>query len=261
MTSPEFRRRRDLRGDGLYAQVIDTLGQDIVNGVLKEGDLVFAEQLCADLGVSRSVVREGLRTLGSMGLVEARPRVGTRVLPRSRWDLLNPMIVYWRGRGNDYLNLQRELLELRLGIEGAAARLAAERIPAIAANRLLNHAVTMLTAIEAQDRGTFYEHDAEFHRIILEGSGNAIMAQFADTVEAMLRAKSIDHRPGVAFLGAASARRHLQLAQALVARDPDRAEVVVREIVRGTLAEFEEGIRQADGAGAKAASQVAAAHS
>lgn len=253
------RRRRDLRGDGLYAQVINTLGQDIVNGVVKEGDLVYAERLCQELGVSRSVVREGLRTLGSMGLVEARPRVGTRVLPRTSWDLLNPLIVYWRGRGSDYLNLQRELLELRLGIESAAARLAAERMPASAANALLNHAVTMLTAIEAQDRTTFYEHDADFHRTILEGSGNAIMAQFADTVEAMLNAKSVDHRPGVAFLGATSARRHLQLAQALVARDPDQAEAVVREIVHGTLAEFEEGVRR--GAAGMDTTQTEPAHS
>lgn len=234
-----------MRGDGLYAQVINTLGQDIVNGVLAEGDLIFAEQLCSRFGVSRSVVREGLRTLASMGLVEARPKVGTRVLPRSRWDLLNPMVVYWRGRGIDYIALQRELLELRLGIEGAAARLAAERMSAGESSVLLHHAVRMLTAIEAEDRATFYEFDAKFHRALLDGSGNAIVAQFADTVEAMLLAKSTDHRPGAAFMGAPSARRHVQLAHAVVARDPDQAETVLRRIVYGTLAEFEEDVRQA----------------
>ncbi|MGC4152457.1 MAG: FadR/GntR family transcriptional regulator [Propionicimonas sp.] len=242
---PEFPRSHGLRGDGLYTQVINTLGQDIVNGVLAEGDLIFVEQLCARFGVSRSVVREGLRTLASMGLVEARPKVGTRVLPRSRWDLLNPMIVYWRGRGVDYIEQQRELLELRLGIEGTAARLAAERMSAEDAGILLHHAVRMLTAIEAEDRTTFYEFDAKFHRALLDGSGNAIMAQFADTVEAMLQAKSTDHRPGAAFMGAPSARRHVQLAHALVARDPDQAEAVVRQIVYGTLEEFEEDVRQA----------------
>lgn len=250
---PEFPRSRGLRGDGLYAHVIDTLGQDIVNGTLAEGDLLYADQLCLRFGVSRSVVREGLRTLASMGLVESRPKVGTRVLPRSRWDLLNPMLVYWRGRGVDYIDLQRELLELRLGIEGTAARLAAERMSAADCSALLNHAVGMLTAIEAEDRARFYEHDASFHRALLEGSGNAIMAQFADTVEAMLRAKSIDKRPGAAFMGAPSARRHLQLAHALVARDPDQAETVVRTIVHGTLAEFEEDVRQAAAAARAAA--------
>lgn len=242
---PEFPRSRGLRGGGLYAQVIGTLGQDIVNGVLPEGELIFAEHLCARFGVSRSVVREGLRTLASMGLVEARPRVGTRVLPRSQWDLLDPMVVYWRGRGGDYIELQRELLEVRLGMEGTAARLAAVRMSAEDASTLLSHAVHMLTAIEAEDRATFYEFDAKFHRALLVGSGNELIAQFADTIEAMLLAKSTDHRPGAAFMGAPSARRHVQLAHAVVARDPDQAEAVVRKIVHGTLAEFEEDVRQA----------------
>lgn len=254
---PKFPRSHGLRGDGLYAHVIDALGQEIVNGVLAVGDLLYADQLCLRFRVSRSVIREALRTLAAMGLVESRPKVGTRVLPRARWDLLNPMIVYWRGRGVDYIELQRELLELRVGIEGTAARLAAGRMSVADSSALLNHAVGMLTAIEAEDRGSFYEHDARFHRALLEGSGNAIMAQFADTVEAMLRAKSTDLRPGAAFMGAMSARRHLQLAHALVARDPDRAEVVVRKIVDGTLAEFEEDVRQAAAAGAAAKQSLA----
>lgn len=229
---------RDPRGGGLYGQVVDALGQDIINGKLATGEIVHAEQLSRALGVSRSVVRESLRTLSSMGLVEARPQVGTRVLPRSRWDLLNPRIVYWRGRGSDYLVQQRELLELRLGVEATAARFAATRISAQGCEDLRAHAAAMRRCLTAHDRHGFYEADAEFHRVLLEGSGNAMLAQFADTIAAVLRARSIDSRPEMSEILGESVGRHADLADAVSGRDAARAERCAIEIVEETLHEF-----------------------
>lgn len=231
---------RELGGGGLYAQVVDALGQDIVNGRIPVGQVVYAEQLCQQLGVSRSVVRESLRTLSSMGLVEARPQVGTRVLPRSHWDLLNPRIVHWRGRGSDYLVQQRELLELRLGIESTAARLAAERILDADAQELLGHALEMKRCLEAGDPHGFFEADALFHRVLVEGSGNAVIAQFADTIAAVLEARSSDHRPAMSRILADSVGRHIELAEAVIARDARAAESCAHAIVDGTLHEFED---------------------
>src|SRR5699024_11256494 len=123
------RERRVTRmGSGLHGQIVNTLGQEIIDGSAATGSLMNADELVERFGVSRSVVRECLRTLGSMGLVEARPQVGTRVQPRSNWDLMNPKVVYWRGRGPDYITQMSELLELRMGIESTAAHLAAQRI-------------------------------------------------------------------------------------------------------------------------------------
>src|SRR5690625_341784 len=115
-------------GTGLYAQVVDVLGREIVNGDIEPGTIVYADQLCERLGVSRSVIREGVRTLSSMGLVEARPQVGTRVLPPEHWDLLNPYVVTLRREGPGYVNQMKELLVLRLGIEHATAGLAADGV-------------------------------------------------------------------------------------------------------------------------------------
>jgi DNA-binding FadR family transcriptional regulator len=227
------------RGEGLYAQVVESIGQDIVSGNLRPGSIVYADQIVQRLGISRSVVRESLRSLSSLGLVESRPRVGTRVLPRARWDLLNPNVVYWRGRGPEYRQQQRELLELRLGVEGAAARFAAKRISPTTASEILAKAAAMLAATEANDPMSFFDADAQFHRLLLEGSGNAVLAQFADTVEAVLRARSIDQRPGMSTLTLTSARRHIRLAQALLERNETEAEAWAREIVEYTLKEFE----------------------
>lgn len=227
------------RIDGLYGQVVDVIGQDIVSGKLREGTIINVDQIVQQLGISRSVVRESVRTLSSLGLVESRPRVGTRILPRAQWDLLNPNVVNWRGRGPEYRQQQRELLELRLGVESAAARFAAERIAPADASEILDTAEAMLAAADPVDPRTFFEADARFHRLLVESSGNAVLAQFADTIEAVLHARSTDQRPGMNAVTPSSARMHLKLAKALVEHNADEAEAAAREIVERTLQEFE----------------------
>lgn len=226
-------------GTGLYAQVVDILGQEIVSGGIPAGSIVYADQLCERLGVSRSVVREGVRTLSSMGLVEARPQVGTRVLPQSRWDLLNPYIVKWRGQGPGYIEQMKELLELRLGIEHAAAGLAATRLNEEGAREILSRAHAMHAAYEVGDARQFFDMDSDFHRLLLEGTQNVVIAQLADTISATLDARSNDTRPGMHNLSVDSVKNHILLAEALVDRDADRAQQMAIELVQLTLVEFE----------------------
>ncbi len=230
---------REIRGTGLYAQVVEELGHRIVDGTLATGELVFADQLSQTLGVSRSVVRESLRTLSSMGLVESRPQVGTRVLPQNRWDLLHPLIITWRGRGNDFLIQHRELLELRLGIESTAARLAAGRIAPERALQLRECAQQMQDRLEHNDHHGFFYADAQFHRTLLEGAGNAVLSQFADTVVAMLTGRAMDTRPPMTSMFASSVARHIALADAIVDRDVSRAGIEAFNIVADTLREFD----------------------
>lgn len=231
---------RDTRAGSLFSQIVDTLGADIVSGKLATGELLFADRLCKSLGVSRSVIREVLRALSSMGLVEARPQVGTRVLPPSRWNLLDPQVVSWRGRGSGYRLQQRELLELRLGIESAAARLAARRMTSDEVAGLRDHTAQMHRSIEASDPHGFFDADADFHRGLLEGSGNAVLSQFAKTVSAVLQVRSFDTRPGMMAMRTESVHRHDLLVDALAAGDPDQARQRAWDIVFGTLAEFDD---------------------
>lgn len=226
-------------GTGLYAQVVDVLGREIVNGDMEPGSIVYADQLCERLGVSRSVIREGIRTLSSMGLVEARPQVGTRVLPPENWDLLNPYVVTWRGEGPGYVVQMKELLELRLGIEHAAAGLAAARIDDDAAQEILQRARAMESAYLANDARRFFDMDSEFHRLLLESSKNNVIAQLADTISATLDARGRDTRPGMHTITEASVQNHIQLAEALVARDVTLAQRKALDLVELTLEEFE----------------------
>jgi DNA-binding FadR family transcriptional regulator len=232
--------RRRSRG-GLYGHVVETLGQEITGGRMPAHHIIYADQLTERFGISRSVVRESVRTLSSMGLLEARPQVGTRVLPMEHWDLLNPRIIEWRGLGPDATAQQRELLELRLGLEPIAARFAAARIDEGVAQGIVDAAADMRSALEAKDSFRFFAADSIFHRLLLEGSQNLLLSKFAATIDAGLHVR--ENMP-TTQLSLDAVELHAELAQALISGDGDGAAVLATRILEQTLLEFEEGLER-----------------
>ena len=228
-------------GVDLHSRVVEDVGQRIINGELAEGEIIFAEHLCTRLNISRSVVREGLRTLGSLGLIQSRPQRGTRVLPRDNWDLLSPYVIRWRGQGPDYLQQMHEMLELRLGIERAAAFLAAAHMADEEAAAMARAAAAVKAAFESRDRyGDFRPH-AQLRRRLLGGAGTPVLAQFADTVAAMLRLRGatspLVYSPD--GIEAPTLGLHIALADALVRRDRAAAADLAERIILDTLREVD----------------------
>jgi DNA-binding FadR family transcriptional regulator len=226
------------REGGLHGRVVNAIGQSIVDGRYAAGDILNLDEISASFAVSRSVLREALRVLQSLGLVEPRQRVGTHVLPRSSWDLLNPQIIVWRGRGTEYFAQMREMLELRLGIEPVAARLSARVMTAEQLDALARAAETMVAADRDGDGRGFLEADIAFHSLILHGSGNSVMGHFAGTVAALLRTREEEKRFTITDYTPPSAHRHHELARALAARDGESAYRWAYATIEATLAEF-----------------------
>ncbi|TFC99054.1 FadR family transcriptional regulator [Cryobacterium sandaracinum] len=226
------------RERGLHARVVNSLGQQIVDGGYLTGDILNLDVISEEFAVSRSVLREALRVLQSLGMVEPRQRVGTQVLPRTSWDLMHPQIIYWRGRGTDYLTQMREMLELRLGIEPVAARLSARLMTAEQLDAVRAAAEGMVAADLAGDGRGFLEADIEFHSLILIASGNSVMGHFAGTVAALLRTREEEKRFTITEYTPPSAHRHNQLAEALFARDEDAAYRWSYATIEATLTEF-----------------------
>ena len=110
---------------GLHGDVLDRLGASIVAGDPAPGGVLRIEQLEERYAVSRSVVREAIRVLESMGLVESRRRVGVTVRPRDAWNVFDPRIIRWRLDGEDREAQLLSLSQLRQGVEPVAAGLAA----------------------------------------------------------------------------------------------------------------------------------------
>jgi DNA-binding FadR family transcriptional regulator len=120
----------DVRGTGrrLRGAVARTLGVAIVSGRYPPGATLSGEVAFSEaLNVSRSAYREAMQVLTAKGLVESRPKTGTRVLPRHRWNLLDPDVLAWAFAGQPDTRFVRDLFELRAIVEPAAAGLAAER--------------------------------------------------------------------------------------------------------------------------------------
>lgn len=228
---------------GLHAQVLETLGQQIVDGLLRPGTVVRPEAVAEEYGVSRSVVREALRVLQSLGLVEPRQRVGTLVRPASSWELLAPTVIRWRGASPAYFAQQRELLELRLGVEPVAAALAATNTTTTADTTdstaaVLAAASDMAAACDRDDSRAYLEADVRFHRALLAASGNAVFAHFAGTVEALLRTRTSESRDTITRWTHDAAARHVAVARAVVDGDADAASSAATALLRVTRDEF-----------------------
>lgn len=222
---------------GLHAQVLDTLGERIVSGDAPVGTVLRPEDVATEFAVSRSVVREALRVLQSLGLVEPRQRVGTQVLPTTAWELLSPAVIRWRGGPATYFAQQRELLELRLGIEPVAAGLTAARGDAVT-EAVLDAALEMVDAAARRDGRAYLEADVRFHRALLVGSGNAVFGHFAGTVEALLRTRTGESRDTITRWTDAAAARHEAVGRAVSAGDAEAAGSAATALLSVTRDEF-----------------------
>ncbi|SDQ85111.1 DNA-binding transcriptional regulator, FadR family [Curtobacterium sp. UNCCL20] len=239
MSTPS-RTSGSARGRGLHGHVLDVLGQRIVDGAIDPGSVLRPELVADEFGVSRSVVREALRVLQSLGLVEPRQRIGTQVLGIGSWELLAPTVIRWRGASPSYFVQQRELLELRLGVEPVAASLTARAGAdgGSGAAEVLAAAEDMLDACARDDSRAYLEADVRFHRALLAGSGNAVFAHFAGTVEALLRTRTSESRDTITRWTHDAAARHLAVGRAVVAGDAAAASAAAGELVRVTRDEF-----------------------
>src|SRR5439155_9436415 len=112
---------------GLHGQTVEVIAERIVTGVLAEGATLDIAALQAELDVSLTALREALKVLAAKGLVDARPKRGTFVRPREDWSLLDPDLLRWRFGNSTDSRFLGDLAEVRLIVEPAGARLAAER--------------------------------------------------------------------------------------------------------------------------------------
>ena len=109
----------------LHTRVLDDVGNSIVDGTYPAGSIIRSDEIGQRLGVSRSVAREAVRVLQSIGLVESVKRLGIRVLPHSSWNAYDPTLIRWRLAGAGRAAQLRSLTELRAAVEPMAAELAA----------------------------------------------------------------------------------------------------------------------------------------
>jgi DNA-binding FadR family transcriptional regulator len=206
---------------------VNELGLRIVGGSWPTGaPLPNEDELTAELGVSRTVVREAVKALQAKGLVEVRPKTGTRVRPRRAWHLLDADIVAWQFADMERAEDLRELYEIRSSIAAAAARLAATR-----------RTDEQLAEIEAHQRrvdAAFHEPlarrnaELDFHAAVVDAAHNSLLAHVGAMVRVALEAAA--SRAPTTSEGESDALR-VAVIEALRTRDADAAERGMRMLV------------------------------
>ncbi len=168
----------------LHGQVAHDIGRRILGGLVKPGELLPSEtELSQRLGVSRTALREAIKVLAGKGLIESRPKTGTRVRPRESWNFLDPDVLTWAFDGNTAEHYVDELYELRRVIEPAAAAFAAERA-SVADIARMEAAFEAMSA--AEDGNAFSTPDMNFHLSILRATGNELLRSLGSVVEVAL---------------------------------------------------------------------------
>ncbi|MEU5956560.1 FCD domain-containing protein [Streptomyces sp. NPDC047525] len=223
---------------GLHARVLESLGPAITGGEYPPGSVLRTDELSQRFEVSRSVVREVVRVLESMHLVESRRRVGVTVLPTAEWNVYDPQVIRWRLAGADRPRQLRSLTVLRSAIEPAAAGLAAQHATPEQCAALTECALGMVATSRGQQLEGYLFHDINFHRIVLNASGNEMFARLGDVVAEVLAGRT-HHQVMFEDPDPAAVTLHVRLAEAVRESDAVRAEELTREIAVGALHELD----------------------
>lgn len=221
----------------LHQAVARKLGTAILAGDFKPGDGFEGEiEHAVSLGVSRTAYREALRILIAKGLVETRPRSGAHITPRSRWSLLDPVILEWAFSREPDAKFVKGLFELRSVIEPAAAALAARR-------RTPAQVATMAEALDvmaqhslATDAGQ--AADQRFHKALIEATDNETLAALASSVAAAVRWTTRFKQREYA-LPRDPLPEHRAVFAAIADKKPGKAKAAMDELLRLALADMQ----------------------
>jgi DNA-binding FadR family transcriptional regulator len=212
--------------------VINEIGHGIVTGKFPVGSILASDAVMMETyGVSRTVLREALKTLEAQGLVEARPKVGTRVSPRSRWNFFDPQVLSWHFYAKPDRRFYESLFDVRRSLEFLAVEMASQR-------RTAENIRSMKYWLHQMDvsGGNPEAHGLaglEIHRAVAESSGNSLLRSVTGIVELTLALalKSLAGSDAMSYLNA-SLEAHKTLLVAIEGGYGGDAQNAVGEIIR-----------------------------
>ncbi|WP_138445402.1 FadR/GntR family transcriptional regulator [Sinomonas susongensis] len=215
----------------LSSQVAERLIQQIGRDGLRAGDDLPSEtRLAAAFSVSRPVVREALRHLAALRMVELSNGKPAKVMPVTP-DLLG---VYFEWAVRQDIDNTVELHELRQGVEGMCAELAASRATEEEREQLRALAAEMRTVLHDTDQ--YAELDARLHLSIIDCAHNSLLRHLAGSIRGPLRTSI---QTGLALLAGNPERlermqhQHEDIVQAIIARDPATARTLMDRHIGG----------------------------
>ncbi len=205
-------------GDRVYKAIRDL----IFSQAFPPGSKLNVEQLCRDLGVSRTPVWDAMKHLETEGLVETVPRQGVFVL-------------------NFSVERVREIYAAREVLDGLAARSAAEQIGPTALSALESVIRRQEAAVRALDFDSYSRADIDFHNRLLAAAKNHLLSRLVESLYGqilVLRLRTLNLRERIQW----SFAEHTRIFEAVATHDPERAESAARTHVRMVMLDAMKGL-------------------
>ena len=214
----------------LHGTLLTALGTAIVSGKYSPGQVLTLEGVSAEYGLSRSVAREAIRVLESMGMVASRRRVGITIQPSENWNVFDPGLIRWRLQSGDRTAQLVSLSELRRGFEPAAAALAARRADPHQCRIMAAAVSDMVMHGRSGDLDAYLIADKIFHHALLEASGNEMFRALNGVVAEVLTGRT-HHGMMPETPNPKAIELHDEVARAIRLGDEAAAERAMRAII------------------------------
>lgn len=220
-----------IAGTSVHASLASEIGQRIVRGDYPPGTILPNEQQWSQtFDVSRSAVREAIKMLMAKSLLSSRPKVGSWVEPRERWNLLDRDVLAWYSSSPNREAFLKTVQEFRYIIEPEATALAAERRSEEQMAEISKACFDMGAAETLPERT---QADTRFHLAILRASGNELLVPLGVLIESALdRLFTFVTREGNDLRLAQGL--HEKIEKAVRQQRPDAARAAVRKLLQNT---------------------------
>ncbi|MFS8050257.1 FadR/GntR family transcriptional regulator [Rhizobium sp. BR 314] len=201
-----------------HAQVVDELGKAIVAGAFPIGSILPGDsELLQRFKVSRTILRESMKTLAAKGMVVPRARVGTRVTEKIHWNMFDNEVLSWHFENGVDQEFLLHLYDIRIAFEPFAAGLVAERASKEDIDLLRRLAAALANPEHTSD--SLAVADLHFHLAITEASQNPFMRSLGGLIEAALVGMFRMSAPPASSGFGNIAETHTAIVDAIAARD------------------------------------------
>ena len=222
----------------VHSQILNEVGERILSGVFMPGDILPSENALSDeFKVSRPVMREAIKVLAAKGLVDPRPKIGTRVRGREQWNMLDPDILNWSFASREAEQYAIHLSEMRRMLEPEAAALAAQRATPAQIEKITESFAGMESWPE--ETPEHIVHDLKFHQGILEATNNPFIASTGHLIEPALLF-SFKLTSQLRGAKTESLPRHRDVLHAITARDGEAARAAMSVLIDEAWADIDE---------------------
>ena len=225
-----------------HSRVAHELGKRIAGGVYEPGALLPPDtSVGEEMDVSRTALREAFKVLTAKGLIQSRQKVGTRVMARKNWNMLDPDVLNWCFAAKPSAQFIQSLFEMRRVVEPSAAAMTAER-----------RTDEQLAEIEAAyysmerappDMDEMLTTDLRFHLSILNGTGNDFMVTLGMMIEtALISSFNLSSSVPSAFSDALESHKAVYLG--ILNRDAKRARFEMEALLDNSIKDALSGLEQ-----------------